>query len=72
LTRPDVSKASLDGILKEAQARGLPVLLVGMKAPGNFGPEYKAAFDGMYAELAATVWRASGRGFLRRPDGRRG
>jgi acyl-CoA thioesterase I len=23
-----------------------------MKAPGNFGPEYKAAFDGMYAELA--------------------
>lgn len=50
---PAASKASLDGILKEAQARGLPVLLVAMKAPGNFGPEYKAAFDGMYAELAA-------------------
>jgi acyl-CoA thioesterase-1 len=51
---PAGSKASLDGILKEAQARGLPVLLVAMKAPGNFGPEYKAAFDGMYAELATT------------------
>jgi acyl-CoA thioesterase-1 len=50
---PAASKASLEGILKEAQARGLPVLLVAMKAPGNFGPEYKAAFDGMYAELAA-------------------
>jgi acyl-CoA thioesterase-1 len=50
---PAGSKASLDGILKEAEARGLPVLLVAMKAPGNFGPEYKAAFDGMYAELAA-------------------
>jgi acyl-CoA thioesterase-1 len=49
---PKGSKASLDGILKEAQARGLPVLLVAMKAPGNFGPEYKAAFDGMYADLA--------------------
>lgn len=49
---PASSKASLDGILKEAKARGLPVLLVAMKAPGNFGPEYKAAFDGMYAELA--------------------
>jgi acyl-CoA thioesterase I len=49
---PAGSKASLDGILQEAGARGLPVLLVAMKAPGNFGPDYKAAFDGMYAELA--------------------
>jgi acyl-CoA thioesterase-1 len=51
---PAASKASLDGILKEAATRKLPVLLVSMKAPGNFGPEYKAAFDGMYGELAAT------------------
>lgn len=50
---PVASKANLDGILKEAVARKLPVLLVSMKAPGNFGPEYKAAFDGMYAELSA-------------------
>jgi acyl-CoA thioesterase-1 len=49
---PAASKANLDGILKEAQARGLPVLLVAMTAPGNFGPEYKAAFDGMYRELS--------------------
>lgn len=49
---PAGSKANLDGILKEAAARKLPVLLVAMKAPGNFGPEYKAAFDGMYADLA--------------------
>jgi acyl-CoA thioesterase-1 len=49
---PASSKASLDGIMKEAQTRGLPVLLVAMKAPGNFGPEYKADFDGMYADLA--------------------
>jgi acyl-CoA thioesterase-1 len=50
---PAASKASLDGILKEARGRGLPVLLVAMKAPGNFGPEYKSAFDGMYPDLAA-------------------
>lgn len=49
---PAEAKANLDGILKEAAARKLPVLLVAMKAPGNFGPEYKAAFDRMYAELA--------------------
>ncbi|WP_323766414.1 arylesterase [Marinovum sp.] len=50
---PAVSRANLDGILKVAAAQGLPVLLVPMRAPGNYGPEYKAAFYGMYAELAA-------------------
>jgi acyl-CoA thioesterase-1 len=50
---PASSRANLEGILKEAQTRGLPVLLVAMTAPGNFGPEYKAAFDAMYGELSA-------------------
>jgi acyl-CoA thioesterase-1 len=50
---PVASRGNLAGILKEAEARGLPVLLVAMKAPLNFGPEYKVAFDAMYGELAA-------------------
>ncbi len=50
---PAGTRASLDGILKIAEARGLPVLLVGMQAPGNFGPQYKTAFDAMYPDLAA-------------------
>ena len=50
---PDTSRANLDGILAEAQAQDLPVLLVGLVAPGNYGPDYKAAFDAMYPELAA-------------------
>jgi acyl-CoA thioesterase-1 len=49
---PEASRANLDGILAEAEARGLPVLLVGLEAPGNYGPDYKAAFDAMYPELA--------------------
>jgi len=49
---PAGSRANLEGILKEVQARGLPVLLVAMAAPTNFGPEYKTAFDAMYADLA--------------------
>ena len=28
------------------------MLLVGMQAPGNFGPDYKAAFDAIYPDLA--------------------
>jgi acyl-CoA thioesterase-1 len=50
---PEASRANLDGILAEAEARGLPVLLIGLQAPGNYGPEYKAAFDAMYPDLAA-------------------
>ena len=51
---PATSRANLEAILKEAQARGLPVMLVGLKAATNYGPDYKAAFDGMYVDLAAT------------------
>ncbi|WP_240784048.1 arylesterase [Tabrizicola caldifontis] len=50
---PAEARRNLEGILKEAQARDLPVLLVGMKAGANFGPDYKAAFDGIYGDLAA-------------------
>lgn len=49
---PAGTRASLEGILRKAKERGLPVLLVGMQAPGNFGPDYKATFDAMYPELA--------------------
>ncbi len=49
---PEEARGNLEAILAKAQARGLPVLLVGMTAPGNYGPDYKAAFDAMYPELA--------------------
>ena len=50
---PSVSRANLDGILKAAQDAEVEVLLVGMTAPGNFGPDYKTAFDSIYPDLAA-------------------
>ncbi len=49
---PAATRANLDAILSETAARNLPVLLVAMPAPGNYGPEYKAAFDAIYPELA--------------------
>ena len=49
---PAVSRANLEGILQAARDVGVPVLLIGMEAPGNYGPEYKATFDAMYPELA--------------------
>lgn len=49
---PAESAANLRGILEAARAAGVEVMLVGMEAPSNYGPEYKAAFDGMYPALA--------------------
>ena len=51
---PAVSRANLDGMLKVATERGLPVLLIGMDAPSNYGADFEAAFDTMYPELADT------------------
>jgi acyl-CoA thioesterase I len=50
---PAVTRANLAAILEGAKARGLPVLLVGLEASGNYGPAYKAAFDAIWPELAA-------------------
>ncbi|WP_369953010.1 arylesterase [Sedimentitalea sp. XS_ASV28] len=50
---PEVSRSNLDKILAAASQADVDVLLVGMQAPGNYGPEYKAAFDALYPELAA-------------------
>jgi acyl-CoA thioesterase-1 len=50
---PGVTRANLDGIMQAAAARDIPVLLVGMSAPGNYGADYKAEFDAIYPDLAA-------------------
>jgi len=49
---PATSRENLAGILKVAHEHDLPVLLVGHTAPGNYGPEYKLAFDAIYPDLA--------------------
>ncbi len=49
---PAVSRANLSGILQAAQDANVAVLLIGLTAPKNYGPEYKQAFDAMYVDLA--------------------
>lgn len=50
---PALSRTNLEAILGAAQAADVAVLLVGMQAPGNFGAEYKAAFEGIFPDLSA-------------------
>lgn len=49
---PATSLANLSAILSRLQAEGVPALLVGMPAPGNYGPEWRDAFAAIFPRLA--------------------
>ncbi|MHA1112949.1 MAG: arylesterase [Alphaproteobacteria bacterium] len=49
---PARTRANLAAMLGVLTARGVPVLLCGMRAPPNLGRDYGAEFDGIYAGLA--------------------
>jgi len=51
---PDATRANIDAILTRARAQSPPphLVLLGMKAPPNFGPAYFRRFDAIYPELA--------------------
>ncbi len=50
---PQATKATLEKIIAQVQARGLPILLAGMEAPRNMGKDYVEAFGAIYPDLAA-------------------
>lgn len=50
---PEESRRNLTAIMEAAEAKALPVLLVGIQAPGNYGVDFKESFDGIYPDLAA-------------------
>jgi acyl-CoA thioesterase-1 len=49
---PDVTRKNLEAILRKLKTAHVPVLLLGMMAPRNLGPEYAKAFDPIYPDLA--------------------
>ena len=49
---PRVTRANLDAMLAALGKRNIPVLLAGMLAPPNLGPEYGEAFNSIYPDLA--------------------
>jgi acyl-CoA thioesterase-1 len=49
---PKVTKGALEDIIKRLQARKIAVMLAGMLAPRNYGPDYAAKFDVIYPDLA--------------------
>ena len=49
---PAETRDNLSAILTELQKRGIPVLLMGMRAPPNLGEAYVTEFDGLYPALS--------------------
>ncbi len=49
---PKEMKANLARTIEAAQRKGAAVLLAGMEAPPNFGPEYTVSFRQVYKDLA--------------------
>jgi acyl-CoA thioesterase I len=49
---PEVTRRALDEILSRLKARRILVLLAGMRAPPNMGPDYVRRFDAIYPDLA--------------------
>lgn len=50
---PAESRGNLSGILDAARQAGLPVLLVGIPVPANYGPDYQEQFRAIWPDLAA-------------------
>lgn len=50
---PEAAMANLGQIIAAAKVADVPLLLVGMRAPMNYGAGYREAFEAGYAALAA-------------------
>lgn len=50
---PATTEANLDRMLTQLSERAIPVLLAGMLAPPNMGPDYEAAFNPIFKSLAS-------------------
>jgi acyl-CoA thioesterase-1 len=50
--QPATVRNNLDAIITKAKASGAKILLTGMRAPPNWGVNYRNAFDWIYPDLA--------------------
>jgi len=49
---PAIPRRTLDAIVERLKARGIPVMLAGMFASRNLGPDYAQRFDSIYPDIA--------------------
>jgi len=69
---PEQTRANLDAILAAIDARALPVLLAGLPAPANYGPQFQQEFATLFPALAqkyATLFYPDFLAAVAQPDG---
>lgn len=49
---PEKTKENLSAIITALKDKGITVILAGMKAASNLGPQYASRFNGIYPDLA--------------------
>ena len=50
---PEITRKALTEIVSRLKARNIPVMLAGMYAGRNLGPDYQKRFEAIYTDLAA-------------------
>ena len=50
---PAETLKNLDGVIKAGRKREIKIIIIGLEAPGNFGPKYRQDFDAIYPKLVA-------------------
>lgn len=50
---PNITRDALTGIIRRLTDRHVAILLAGMRAAPNMGPDYARLFDGIYPDLAS-------------------
>lgn len=50
---PKITREAMDAMIARFKERGIEVLLAGMVAPPNLGPDFETAFNSIYPDLAA-------------------
>jgi acyl-CoA thioesterase I len=51
-TSPIAARDNIDAMIVKAKARNIRVVLLGMRAPTNWGAQYRTSFDAIYPALA--------------------
>ncbi|WP_417270946.1 arylesterase [Celeribacter sp.] len=49
---PELARSNLDAIMAAGKAKGVPMMIVGISVPSNYGQDYKATFETIYPDLA--------------------
>ena len=49
---PNLTRQTLDAVFRRVKERGMALVIAGMRAINNYGPEYQREFDAIYPALA--------------------